>query len=219
MIVGIDVTHPSPGSMDKACSIAAVVANKDDDFAQWPASLRLQEGKKEIVAEIRDMFIERFEAWKDSHHQDLPKRIIVYRDGVPENQYDEVISKELEAINEARKAKYPETRSSELIMIIVGKLHHTPFYPTGPRGGKNMDATGNSKHGTVVDRGVTMEKGWDFYLQAHSAIKGTAKLAHHVIVYNEAGPELMADRLEQMVSNSFILHPDLPIAPLLIIFF
>lgn len=213
MIVGIDVTHPSPGSMDKTRSIAAVVANKDDDFAQWPASLRLQEGKKEIVAEIRDMFIERLKAWEGSH-KDLPKRIIVYRDGVAENQYDEVLSKELQAINEARKANYPETRTSELVMIIVGKRHHTRFYPTGKRGGSNMDATGNCKHGTVVDRGITMEKGWDFYLQVHNAIKGTAKPAHYVVVHNEAGPELTTDKLEQLVSTLSRLHPDLQDASL-----
>ena len=59
--------------------------------------------------------------------------------------------------------------------------------------------TGNCKNGTVVNRGVTMEKGWDFFLQAHNAIKGTAKPAHYVVLYNEAGDKLTAEKLEQMV--------------------
>lgn len=42
MMVGIDVTHRSPGSKDGTPSIAAVVASVDDSFVQFPASLRMQ---------------------------------------------------------------------------------------------------------------------------------------------------------------------------------
>lgn len=48
MLVGMDVTHPSPGSVKGTPSIAAVVATIDDNFAQFPASLRMQETKKEV---------------------------------------------------------------------------------------------------------------------------------------------------------------------------
>ena len=42
MVMGIDVTHPGPGSTPGTPSIAAVVASIDDNFAQYPASLMLQ---------------------------------------------------------------------------------------------------------------------------------------------------------------------------------
>ena len=42
------MTHPSPGSLKGTPSIAGVVASIDADFAQYPASLRLQESKKEV---------------------------------------------------------------------------------------------------------------------------------------------------------------------------
>ena len=48
MMVGIDVTHPGPGSREGTPSIAAVVANVDDSFVQFPASLRIQQTKKEV---------------------------------------------------------------------------------------------------------------------------------------------------------------------------
>lgn len=48
MLVGMDVTHPSPGSIKGTPSIAAVVATIDDHFAQFPASLKIQESKKEV---------------------------------------------------------------------------------------------------------------------------------------------------------------------------
>ena len=48
MLVGMDVTHPSPGSVRGTPSIAAVVATIDDNFAQFPAGLRIQETRKEV---------------------------------------------------------------------------------------------------------------------------------------------------------------------------
>jgi hypothetical protein len=48
MIVGMDVTHPGPTSVQGTPSIAAVVASVDDTFVQFPASLRCQESKKEV---------------------------------------------------------------------------------------------------------------------------------------------------------------------------
>lgn len=53
MMVGIDVTHPGPGSREGTPSIAAVVASTDNSFVQFPASLRIQQTKKEV----RGMFI------------------------------------------------------------------------------------------------------------------------------------------------------------------
>jgi eukaryotic translation initiation factor 2C len=47
MLVGIDVTHPGIGSKGGTPSIAAVVASVDDNFVQFPASLRIQSSKKE----------------------------------------------------------------------------------------------------------------------------------------------------------------------------
>ena len=201
MIIGIDVTHPALGSMENTSSIAAVVGSIDDDFAQWPASLRLQASRQEIVAEIGSMFGERLDAWQTAHKGALPKKIVIYRDGVSDSQYDKVINAEIDEINKIRLKTYGNTRGSELIMIIGAKRHHTRFFPTVVNNRRIMDTrTGNCKPGTVVDRGITMEKGWDFYLQAHGALKGTAKPAHYIVVYTEFGPELTVDKVEQMVS-------------------
>lgn len=49
MMVGIDVTHPGPGSRDGTPSIAAVVASTDQSFVQFPASIRIQQTRKEVL--------------------------------------------------------------------------------------------------------------------------------------------------------------------------
>lgn len=48
MVVGMDVTHPSPTSISGTPSVAAVVASVDDTFAQFPVSLRVQKGRQEV---------------------------------------------------------------------------------------------------------------------------------------------------------------------------
>lgn len=53
MVVGIDVTHANGKVPVKGTpSIAAVVASCDANFAQYPASMELQEYKKEVCREI-----------------------------------------------------------------------------------------------------------------------------------------------------------------------
>ena len=48
MVVGMDVTHPGPSTVKGTPSIAAVVASADLRFSQYPASMRIQETKKEV---------------------------------------------------------------------------------------------------------------------------------------------------------------------------
>jgi eukaryotic translation initiation factor 2C len=43
LVLGADVTHPSPASAPGTPSIAAVVASVDQNFVQYPASLRIQQ--------------------------------------------------------------------------------------------------------------------------------------------------------------------------------
>ncbi|KAI1479681.1 Piwi-domain-containing protein [Daldinia eschscholtzii] len=124
MIVGIDVTHPSPSSDKNAPSIAAM-----------PAVIQRQtRARQEMVSKLSDMLKSRLELWNKANKA-YPENIIVYRGGVSE----------------------------------------VPSNP-GP--------------GTVVDRGVTEARYWDFYLQSHYAIKGTARPIHYFVVRDEIFREM-----------------------------
>jgi hypothetical protein len=211
MIVGIDVTHPSPGSTPGAPSIAGVVASIDNVFAQWPASLRIQRGRKEMVTDLTSMFTERLRLYQKKNSNALPQRILIYRDGVSEGQYAIVLQEELPLIRAACNAVYPANAPKpKLAIVVVGKRHHTRFYPVDD---DHDGRTGNPKNGTVVDRGVTMERGWDMFLQAHTGLQGTTRPAHYVVLIDEIG--LGADGLEQLVRFPSLtpLHcPDPPSA-------
>ena len=189
MVVGIDVTHPSPGSSSDAPSVAGMVASYDKWLGQWPATLRIQEARKEMVSELGEMLISRLHLWRAHNKQVLPENIIVYRDGVSEGQYAKVLDEELPLLQKTCAMMYPATDTKKglpkLAIIVVGKRHHTRFYPTSLAPNTIDERSSNPKNGTVVDRGITEPRNWDFFLQAHTALQGTARPAHYFVVHDD----------------------------------
>ncbi|KAF9224760.1 Piwi-domain-containing protein [Gyrodon lividus] len=186
MVVGMDVTHPGPGSVRGTPSIAAVVASVDSHFAQYPASLEIQETRKEMITNLKNMMVDRLKLFQSKNNGKLPQRILVYRDGVSEGQFDIVRSDERPQMFEAfgafstPKAQY----KPKLTIIICGKRHHTRFYPTEE---DSAAGDGNPRPGTVVDRGVTAVYDFDFFLQAHGGLQGTTRPTHYYVVHDEIG--------------------------------
>lgn len=194
MLVGMDVTHPSPGTVRGTPSVAAVVATIDDNFAQFPASLRMQKTKKEMITDLKPMMEERLRLYQ-SKKRTLPRRIIVYRDGVSEGQFETVVQEEFpeivksfEAFGNAKQPYRPQ-----LTIVICGKRHHTRFFPTDAQ---FADQNGNPRPGTVVDRGITAVYEFDFFLQAHYGLQGTVRPTHYYVVHDEIG--FGADRLQAL---------------------
>ena len=203
MLVGMDVTHPSPGSLPKSPSVVGVVANTDSTFGQWPGSLRIQ-NHREMITDLGEMINERLDVWFRKNGN-LPQRILIYRDGVSESQYQTVVKEELQQIEAACEIRYKTKTTGDypkISMFVCGKRHHTRFYPTRTQDGDGAKGQ-NCRNGTVVDRGVTSEHWWDFFLQAHHAIQGTAKPTHYVVIRDDN--ELDANTLESLVC----LHPSL----------
>ncbi|KAG2357054.1 Piwi-domain-containing protein [Suillus spraguei] len=201
MVVGMDVTHPGPGSIEGTPSIAAVVASVDNSFVQFPASLRCQETKKEMITDLTSMMIERLMFYAEKN-QTLPDRVFVYRDGVSEGQFDTVLEEELPRILEAFK-KVPQRKVYRplLTIIICGKRHHAKFWPTDSQ---FADRNGNTRPGTVVDRGITAVFDFDFYLQPHVGLQGHVKATHYTVVYDEN--RLGADELQQGTHTASYLY-------------
>ncbi|OBZ66780.1 Protein argonaute MEL1 [Grifola frondosa] len=172
MLVGMDVTHPGLGTVKGT-------------------PLRIQESKKEMVTDLASMIGERIAAFKARNNNELPARILVYRDGVSEGQFPIVVAEEMPEIKKAfRKFSTPQKQySPKLTIVVCGKRHHTRFYPTEAA---NAAGDGNPKPGTVVDRGATAVYEFDFYLQAHggdhiTGLQGTTRPTHYYVVHDEIG--------------------------------
>ena len=211
MVVGIDVTHPSPGSSSNAPSVSAMVASVDKFLGQWPATLRIQRARQENVDDLTEMLKSRLNLWKTKgKHIALPENILIYRDGVSEGQYDMVLSQELPQLRRACEQVYPtvDTKNGlpRFTIIICGKRHKTRFYPTTEQ---DCDRSGNTKPGTVVDRGVTEARNWDFFLQAHAALQGTARPCHYYIVHDEIFRQIYAKSIPPPFQNIADIVEDL----------
>lgn len=186
MLVGLDVTHPSPGSVSSAPSVVGIVASVDAQLAQWPADIRIQAARQEMVSDLDILLQSRLKIWAKHNRNKYPENIVVYRDGVSEGQYDIVIEKELPLLKKACQDIYPalDTKNGlpRIAIVVVGKRHNTRFYPTNDA---EAERSANPQPGTVVDRGISESRHWDFYLQAHSALQGTARPAHYFTVWDE----------------------------------
>lgn len=160
----LQVTHsPVRGDADSIPpSIAAVVATTNGTQTQYRAQVRLQTGRVEIIQDLRAMTASLLRAYRKSNSDRKAQRVIFYRDGVSEGQFDEVVDKEVAAIKAAFREVDPKGPPPKLTYIICGKRHHIRFYAKAPT---DKDRTGNLPAGTVIDRGVTSAIMSDFYLQ------------------------------------------------------
>lgn len=182
MIVGYDVTHPTNmANSDEVPSLVGLVASIDKNMGQWPAVSWEQASKQEMLDEaLTEAFKSRIELWQ-KHNQAQPlENIVIFRDGVSEGQFSQVLEKELPLIRAACRVKCKTV--PKLTIIVSVKRHQTRFYPTTTY---ELPNNRNIRSGTVVDRGVTQARYWDFFLTAHACIKGTARPAHYTVLLDE----------------------------------
>lgn len=185
MVVGYDLTHPTGQSSIFCPSVAAMVANVDPDFHQWPAVIGIQGRAKNEMLENplgANMLKECIKRWRGGK-EGLPDNILIYRDGVSEGQYKLVVEHELSQFDDMLKELYKPNKPPKMTVIIVGKRHHARFF----RRNEETHEIENPKCGTVVDRVITEARKWDFYLQSHELTpkQGTARPAHYHVVRNE----------------------------------
>jgi eukaryotic translation initiation factor 2C len=122
------------------------------------------------------------EQWMARFGGKCPTNIIYYRDGVSAAQYTHVLEQEVADMKQLFRQMNPIVKP-KFTVIICAKRHHIRFFPVKGNGDKN----GNPHPGTLVDTGSTHPFEFDFYLAAHSAIKGTARPVHYHVIKNECG--------------------------------
>ena len=169
---GADVTHPSP-TENGIPSIAAVVGSMDANATKYQARVRAQRhekgrGAQEIINDlaviVRELLIEYYKA----NGKLKPSKIIFYRNGVSEGQFDQVLAHEVRAVQEACMMLEKEYRP-RITFIVVQKRHHTRLFCENGR-----DETGKARNvppGTTVDSGITHPYEFDFYLCSHFGIQ------------------------------------------------
>ncbi|KAJ3834977.1 argonaute-like protein [Lentinula raphanica] len=186
IVMGADVIHPAPGSLGRP-SFTALVASVDSDNAKYTADCGVQTSRQEIIEDLETMaktMLTRYIKYRSvverkSPQMAPPKRIIFYRDGVSEGQFQQVLDQELVALQKACAAHKIKPK---ITFIVVGKRHHIRFFPTSM---SDADKSGNCPAGTVVDQEIGHPTDLDFYLQSHGGLLGTSRPAHYSVLHDE----------------------------------
>jgi len=98
MVMGADVTHPTPGTDER--SYMAITAAIDPCLTKWLTECRVQKSGVEYIRDIKIVTKKFIQAYghRNGH---LPEQIIMCRDGVGEGQFLPVLQKEVKDIKEA----------------------------------------------------------------------------------------------------------------------
>ncbi|KAJ7960428.1 Protein argonaute like [Quillaja saponaria] len=199
IIIGMDVSHGSPGHSDIP-SIAAVVSSREWPLiSKYRASVRTQSPKVEMIDSlfkkvsekddegiIRELLLDFYL----SSGKRKPDNIIIFRDGVSESQFNQVLNIELDQIIEACKF-LDEKWSPKFVVIVAQKNHHTKFFQSG--------SPDNVPPGTIIDNKICHPRNNDFYLCAHAGMIGTTRPTHYHVLLDDIG--LSADDLQELVHS------------------
>lgn len=193
MILGADLGHPPfvPGSMvpTVACSIATYNAECD----AYSAQIRLQIGRSEIINDLSTMVEAHLRIFAKNNNGDYPERILVFRDGISEGQYAAALQYEHDAIVSACR-RIEGTYRPRILVCVCAKRHNTRFFA---KEREQTDRTGNLPSGLCVDRSVTHPYAFDFFLQSHAGLVGTARPTHYICLLDELA--LTPDELQKLV--------------------
>lgn len=197
MVFGIDVSHAAPG-MD-APSMAAITASMDHLCTRYAGACNSNGYRLEQIspANMNKLMKPLIQHWVQNVNDGrFPKRIIYFRDGVSESQFDMVVKNEIMDLKNLLASANAKHDIMFTVMVAT-KRHHIRFFPKDD----NKDRNGNPLPGTLIETGATHPREWDFFLNSHAAIKGTARPTHYHVLMNEDGgkenPALTPDALYQ----------------------
>jgi len=194
MVVGLDVTHSGRGEVLKE-SIATCVTSYSDDYTSCHMEFKIQERSNLEIIDLTDMMKKSLNFFK-SKRTVYPSKILVYRDGIGEGSFDEVIKTELRSIQNALKSL---NIKAKVTIILVQKRHNTRFQLVD-------NPTQNVSSGTLVNSVIVNPKYSEFVLCSHSGNLGTTKPIKYEILHDEN--KLKLDEIYKMTYYFCHLYPD-----------
>lgn len=214
------MNHPEKGDTKGTQSVVAVVGSTDGMLGQYAAHISVCEHREEPVQDLVKAFTPILTAFCNRNGGRPPKRILVYRDGVAENQFNDVVENELPALHEALRDLGYDNEYVKVAIVVCQKRHHSRFvYEAGngkPEGGgggsrnkeeveylnpcvglcvdarQEISLGGTTSHKTEEEEigSIISPNCNEFYLSSHAAILGTSKMCKYTLIYDEIGLEV-----------------------------
>ncbi|XP_050093639.1 protein aubergine-like [Anopheles aquasalis] len=197
VILGYDVCHDT---RDKSKSYGAVTATMFGSDPQDPRQFSCVEhhGKGEELSNFMSATVAKvLRAYQREFGQDrLPRRFLVYRDGVGDGQLKQVVEHEVKAIKARLTDAYQnyQPHKPQLCVIVVSKRINSRLFFNGR----------NPPTGTVVDDIITLPERTDFFLISQSTRQGTISPTSYNIIYNELG--LTTDQIQTYTYRQTLMY-------------
>ena len=194
MVLGLDVFHSGAG--ESARSIAAYVASMNGQCTAYHTALREHKnvGDEKLV-DLEEVLEKQLHAYCATNGH-MPHRLVVFRDGIAHTAFAAIGDPEIGSI---RRVFEKLRIAPALLFLVVQKRNLTRLFKRETAHGQQYYA--NVAPGTAVD----VERDANFWLVAHYALQGTARVPSYHVLCNEpnpnagfAAPKLEMDEIVQL---------------------
>ncbi|PLW47399.1 hypothetical protein PCANC_05834 [Puccinia coronata f. sp. avenae] len=206
MIVGADLTHNNLSAKMKP-SIAALVGSLDWTMLKYAPAVGVQpllepsdeDGRprsQEPIQLFRTLLTELLEKWeKNNPGPKFPRKMIIFRDGVSDGEFTQVLESEFKAAKAAVEKIAGAPDQCKITYIVCVKNHRLRMSPDP----QCQDRSGNAPAGTVLDHRIGDPFLFDFFAQTQAGLQGTSRPTRYVVLKDESNSS--ADDLQKIIQT------------------
>ena len=169
MIIGIDTTMTKEGKK------YVLSASFNRSFNKFYTDYKVDKENDNALEYLIKSALNHF---SNVNKNNLPKTVIIYRQGGNEKQTEKLMRFEIPKITKIF-GEYKENYKPQLTIFGVNKKTDLKFFEKDNRGYRNLPA------GTVIDKSVISPDVFEFYLQCPEVDRGTGSPVHFLCLYND----------------------------------
>ena len=181
MIIGIDSTMTKEGKK------FVLSASFNRNFNKFYTDFKIDKENENALDYLIKQALNHFSKVNSNN---LPKTVIIYRQGGNERQTEKLMIHELDKILKAFEG-YKENYKPKISIFSVNKNTDLKFFERDNGGYRNIPA------GTVIDKNVVSPDVFEFYLQCPEVERGTGSPVHFLCLYNN-NDELTINDFEEI---------------------
>lgn len=192
----------------KSSTVVSVVGSTDGMLGQYVAHVSICTSADEIFPAFERAMDSILQSFCERNEGKIPRRMIIYRAGLNEHQYDQVLEIELMAFKNAFDHRGFQPDYVKMAVVVCQKRHHSRFVyeEAGSSASKDDIDYLNPCVGLCIDARsasgieqsspdsyvgcITAPNTNEFYLNSHAAILGTSKACRYSLIYDEIGLEV-----------------------------
>ena len=165
--------------------LGAMVASLDVNFGRYFSAVSSHTSGEELSSDLSLNLIKAIQQFK-LYNNALPKKIVIYRDGVGEGQVPYVYSHEVQQVKAKLETVYSIPNEVKMAYILVTKKINTRFFYNNQ----------NPSPGTVVDDVVTDPTKYDFFIVSQHVTQGTVTPTAYNVIYDTS--DMNPERIQRL---------------------